>query len=116
MSRIEIVPDQVGGFTAYGKEFHIHPATDVIMRFVDHEYDYLSYLDQEEGGITMHWLGNTALATIVTFGIPETRERLKMTESEHEEYLSYKSQVGLWEYEREVADIPEPTEGFGDAA
>lgn len=111
MSHIEIVPDQVGGFTAYGKEFQVHPATDVIMRFVDHEYDYLSYLDQEEGGITMHWLGRTALATIATFGIPETRLRLKMTDSEHEEYLNWKSNIGLYEYEQEVADIPEPTEG-----
>lgn len=112
MSHIEVVPDQVGGFTAYGKEYQVHPACDVVMRFVDHEYDYLAYLDQEEGGITMHWLGRTALATIAAYGIPETRERLKMTESEHEEYLNWHANLGMAQFEEEVADIPEPTEGF----
>lgn len=95
MSKIEIVPDQMGGFEIYGRQYEVSAATDVVIRFVDHEYDYLRYLDPEEHAITLHWLGQSALTTIVGFGIPETRQRLKMQNCEHEEYLLWQAAYGL---------------------
>ena len=88
--KVEIVPNEMGGFEVFGKKFEISAATDLVVRFVDEEYDYLRYLDPEEKAITMHWLGKTILGQIAGFGIPETRERLKMQNCEHEEYVTYK--------------------------
>jgi hypothetical protein len=113
MSRkVEIVPNEMGGFEVFGKSFEVSAATDVVVRFVDEEYDYLRYLDPEAKAITMHWLGKSALATIAGWGIPETRDRLKMQQCEHDEYVTYKSMVWMGEFEQEVVDIPPPTEGF----
>lgn len=103
--KIEIIPDECGGFEVYGKQYQVHPAADVVMRFVDPEYDYLSYVDREAQGITMHWLGSAALNTIVGWGIPETRQRFKMSQSEYDCYLEWQSNLGMQQFEEEVADI-----------
>lgn len=116
MKHVEIIPDEMGGFEAYGRQYRVSPAVDVIMRFVDHDKDYLQYLDPEAAAITFHWLGSSALATLAGWGIPESRERLKMPESIYNEYLEWQANLGMAQFEQEVADIPEPTEGFGDAA
>lgn len=102
--KIEIVPDFMAQFDIYGEHFEVSPATDVIVRFVDPEYDFMRYLDAEKGAITLHWLGANALNQLVGIGIPETRQRLKMMECEHEEYLSYKSAYGLAELDQEFKD------------
>lgn len=104
MSKIEIIPDEMGGFEIYGREYQVSPATDMIMRLVDHEYDYLHYLDPEAHGITLHWLGQSALSTLAGWGICESRLRLKMPESVHEEYLSWQSTYGLGALDFETED------------
>lgn len=93
--KVEIVPDEMGGFDAYGKHYEVCIATDTVVRFIDSEYDHLRYLDAEKGGLTLEFLGEIALSTLVAFGLPETRQRLKMLECEHEEYLNWQSQYGL---------------------
>ena len=93
--KIEIVPDQMGGFEIYGRKFEVSAATDTIQRFVDPEYDYFQYLDVENQCIAPCWIGQVALMTLADFGIPETRQRLKMLECEHDEYLQWQSTYGL---------------------
>lgn len=107
MSQIEIVPDQMGGFEIYGRRYEVSPATDVIIRFVDPEYDYLRYLDPEEHAITLHWLGKSALSALAGFGIPETRQRLKMQECEHGEYIRWQECYGMEAYEEDLAELPD---------
>lgn len=106
MSKVEIVPNEMGGFEIYGRRYEVSPATDVIIRFVDPEYDYLRYLDPEAHAITMHWLGGSALSTLVGWGIPESRQRLKMQECEHEEYVSWMAAMAIGEFERDLAELP----------
>lgn len=90
MSReVEIVPDQMGGFEILGKRYEVSAATDSVIRFVDNKFDYLRYLDPEEHAITLHWLGQAALGSIVAFGIPETRQRKTIQECEYGEYLRW---------------------------
>lgn len=93
MSEIEIVPDQMGGFEINGRRYEVSAATDSVVRFVDPELDYLRYLDPEEHAITLHWLGQSALAAIVGFGIPETRKRLTIQECEYGEYLAWQERA-----------------------
>ena len=101
MKKIEIVPDQMGGFETYGRRYDVCAATDLVVRFVDPEYDHLRYIDTEHKAINLHWLGNQALSAIVGFGIPETRQRLKMLECEYSEYLDWQSNMNMWQMERE---------------
>lgn len=107
MSRIEIVPDMMGAFEVYGREYQVSPATDCIIRFVEHEYDYLRYLDPEAHAVTLHWLGQSALATVAGWGIPETRQRKKIQECEYEEYLLWKSNMGMYEFEHDIEELPD---------
>lgn len=101
---IEVVPDEMGGFEIYGREYQVCPSTDVVVRFIDHEYDYLRYLDPEAKAITLHWLGQPALATLVGWGIPETRERLKMQNCEHEEYLNWMANIAIGQFEQDFLE------------
>lgn len=110
MSHIEIVPDQMAGFDWGDKHYQVSPATDVIVRFVDPEYDYLRYLDPEEHAITLHWLGRSALGAIVGWGIPETRQRLKMLECEHEAYVEWQERYGMQVFEEDLAELPDTEE------
>ena len=97
--KIEVVDDYMGRFEINGASYEVSPATDFIMRFVDHEYDYLHYLDPEVQGITLHWLGQAALSTLVDFGISQSRLRLKMMGCEHEEWIQWKADHDLQEYD-----------------
>ena len=103
--KIEIVPDEMGGFECYGKEYQVSAATDLIVRFVDSEYDHLRYLDPELKGMTLEFLSEIALSTLAAYGIPETRQRAKMLACEHEEYLNWKSMYGLGYLDEELGDI-----------
>ena len=117
MSHFEVVPDQMGAFEIYGREYEVSAATDVVVRFVEPEYDYLRYLDPEAQGITLHWLGQSALATIVGFGVPETRQRMKMQNCEHEEYLGWVAERAMGIFEQDLAELPDSDdidEFFGD--
>jgi len=101
MSKIEIVPDEMGTFKAYGNEYNVCAVTDVVIRFVDSEFDYFRYLCPEQRQITLHWLGKQALSAIVAFGIPETRQRLKMQRCEFEEYVSWNTDMAMGDFESE---------------
>jgi len=107
VSNIEIVPDQMGRFEIYGKEYEVSPATDVIMRFVDPEYDFLQYLDPEVQAITFHWLGKSALSALAGFGIPETRQRLKMPQCLYDEYIGWQERFGLAQFEQDLETLPD---------
>ena len=92
MRRVEIVPNHVGGFAVGDKEYQVSPSCDLVVRFVDPELDHLRYAEPDGRGITLHWLGQSVMASLVGFGIPETRKRLKMEESEYDDYITWLSE------------------------
>lgn len=99
---IEIVPDEMGGFEAYGIRYEVCPATDVVMRFVEPRFDYLHYLDPKEQAITFHWLGEKALSALVEFGIPESRKRQKMPQCIYDQWLEWESNMDMGQFEQEL--------------
>lgn len=107
MAEIEIVPDQMGGFEINGRRYEVSAATDAVIRFIDPKYDYLRYLDPEQHAITLNWLGSRALATLVGFGIPETRQRLKIQQCEYDEWqVWHERHSGLYVPTEEPLALP----------
>lgn len=103
--RVEITEDYMGRFEIGDLSLEVSPATDLVVRFVDSEFDYLRYLDAENHCMTLHFLGQAALSTLIDFGVPQTRQRLKILQCEYEEYISYKAAYAMYEFEQEVSDI-----------
>lgn len=87
--KVDIVPDQTISVRVGERIYEVSPATDCVIRFIEPQYDYLRYLDLEEQAITLHWLGQAALGSLVGLGIPDTRTRQKMQECEYNQYLAW---------------------------
>lgn len=101
--KIEIIPDFMGRFEVFGMKLEVSAGTDVVQRFEEPEYDYLSYLDYERQMLAPLWLGSTSLLTLVEFGIPETKPRKSILECEYREYLNFKSTYYMFEFEQDLS-------------
>lgn len=109
MSGFEVVKDFCVEMTVYGRRMLASPATDSVIRFANHEYDYLRYLDPDQSRITCEFLGQQALSELVGLGIPDSRERLKMTEMEYAQYLEWQDVYHLGDFERDLSELPDAT-------
>lgn len=95
---MKIEPSFIGAFQVGHRELRVCADTEVIVRFVDSRFDYLRYVDDDNGCIACVWLTPPAYAGLVEFGIPETTLRDTITESEHENWLEYQT-LCISEYE-----------------
>lgn len=109
MAHLEIIKDYCVEVHVYGRDLLVSPMTDVISRFVVVEYDYLRYLDPEQQKMTFEFLGQGALRELAGFGVPETRRRLKMQQSEHDAYLEWQAETGMRDFEMDFT-TPTPEE------
>lgn len=101
---MEIVPSTVGTFESMGRQFRICADTETIIRFEDPRYDYLRYVDDEQGCLAIVWLGKEALETLVEFGIPQTVPRETISSQEYEEWVSWEAAQDMAQFEAEIDD------------
>lgn len=72
----------------------IAPSHDSIQIFPDSKYNHLRYYDSDEQALRAVWLASHVLADLHDMGIPHT-SRESVTESEHEAYMQYLSQIAI---------------------
>lgn len=101
MSGFEVVKDYCVAVNVYGRELLVSPSTDTVIRFNNHEYDHLRYLNPEAQQMTFEFLGQSALGELVGLGIPDTRERLKISHMELEAYIAWHEGENIMDFERE---------------
>lgn len=89
MEHVKIVEPMVGSFDIGSRTLRVCADTEVIVRFVDSQYDHLRYVDDEQGCIALVWLHPLALTVLVDFGIPETQPRTVISRAEFENWLEF---------------------------
>lgn len=106
--QVEIVEDVAYNIAVGDLTLCVSPTTEFIQRFAEHRFDYLHYLDNEHGCLTMVFLGQVALNDIAGLGIPQSKERLKITKEEYRAWLDWQTEYNMYGFEREVTDIQMP--------
>lgn len=91
MEHVKIVEPMVGSFDIGSRTLRVCADTEVIVRFVDSQYDHLRYVDDEQGCIVLVWLHQLALTVLADFGIPETQPRKVISQAEYDNWLEFRT-------------------------
>lgn len=96
--KVEVVPNSAIRLNyGEGEDDHlmISASHDLIVRFVEAQYNYLRYYDPGTMQIIAVFLGHDVLADLMDEGIPVTKIREKITEGEMEAYEHHLGKLAI---------------------
>lgn len=111
--KVEVIPNEAVRLR-YGEDeddfLTVTASHDVIVRFVEPQYNYLRYFDPNDMTIIAVFLGHEVLANLMDAGIPATNIREKMLEGEMEAYEHHLAKIAMSEVEMEPVPELSPSE------
>lgn len=111
--KVEVVPNSAIRLN-YGEGeddcLMVSASHDLVVRFVEPQYNYLRYFDPHNMNIIAVFLGHEVLADLMDAGIPATNIREQMLEGEMEAYEHHLAKIAMAEVEMEPVPELSPSE------
>lgn len=108
--KVEVVPNSAIRLN-YGEGeddcLMVSASHDLIVRFVEPQYNYLRYFDPHNMNIIAVFLGHEVLADLMDAGIPATNIREQMLEGEMEAYEHHLGKLAMAAAQTVLDEAPE---------